>query len=136
MPTPTVFDALADPIRRRLLELVARGERTAGELASEFSVSRPAISRHLRVLRDSGLVTWRGQAQQRLYRLNPAPLEEAAAWIERTRDQWTTRLDALERHLDARDDDEHMLDGAGVGEAAPDHERRYALHRLARVRPS
>lgn len=109
MPKPTVFDALADPIRRRLLELVAERERTAGELAGEFSVSRPAISRHLRVLRDCGLVSWRGRAQQRLYRLNPAPLEEAATWIDRTRDRWAARLDALERHLDTeeQDDDDH-----------------------------
>jgi DNA-binding transcriptional ArsR family regulator len=97
-----VFEALADPTRRRILELVATGERTAGELAAEFATSRPAVSRHLRVLRDAGLVTWRGEAQRRLYRLDAAPLAEAGAWIERTRGNWAARLDAFEKHLDER----------------------------------
>ncbi|SFB50474.1 transcriptional regulator, ArsR family [Amycolatopsis marina] len=96
----SVFDALADPLRRRLLELLADGDRTAGDLAGEFSVSRPAISRHLRVLRDAGLVTWRGDAQRRVYRLEPSRLDEAAGWIERTRGNWADRLDAFGRHLD------------------------------------
>lgn len=94
------FAALADPTRRRLLELVAGGERSAGDLAAEFDVSRPAISRHLRVLREAGLVTWRGDAQQRLYRLDPSGLDEVMGWVERTRDSWAARLDALEAHLD------------------------------------
>jgi DNA-binding transcriptional ArsR family regulator len=97
-----VFEALADPTRRRILELVASGERTAGELAAEFATSRPAVSRHLRVLRDAGLVAWRGEAQRRLYRLDAAPLADAGAWIERTRDNWAHRLDAFEQHLDER----------------------------------
>ncbi|WP_106253733.1 ArsR/SmtB family transcription factor [Allonocardiopsis opalescens] len=96
----SVFEALADPVRRRLLELVAERERTAGELAAEFAISRPAVSRHLRVLAEAGLVGWRGEAQRRLYRLEPGPLAEAGAWIERTRDSWAGRLDAMERHLD------------------------------------
>ena len=91
-----VFEALADPTRRRILELVASGERTAGELAAEFSTSRPAVSRHLRVLRDAGLVVWRGEAQRRLYRLDVTPLAEAGAWIERTRNNWSDRLDAVD----------------------------------------
>lgn len=95
-----MFEALGDPVRRRLLELVSERERTAGELAGEFTTSRPAISKHLRVLREAGLVTFRRDAQRRLYGLNPGPLEEAGAWIERTRGNWAGRLDALERHLD------------------------------------
>jgi DNA-binding transcriptional ArsR family regulator len=95
-----VFEALADPTRRRILELVASGERTAGELAAEFATSRPAVSRHLRVLREAGLITWRGDAQRRLYRLDAEPLAVAEAWIERTRDNWAARLDAFARHLD------------------------------------
>jgi DNA-binding transcriptional ArsR family regulator len=102
VPDDAVFEALADPTRRRILELVASGERTAGELAAEFATSRPAVSRHLRVLRDAGLVAWRGEAQRRLYRLDAAPLAEAGAWIERTRDGWAARLDAFEQHLDER----------------------------------
>lgn len=98
--TTDVFEALADPTRRRLLELVAVSERTAGQLAAEFDVSRPAVSRHLRVLRDAGLVTWRGDAQRRLYRLEPSGLAEIGDWVERTRDNWAARLDSLEAHLD------------------------------------
>lgn len=101
-----LFEALADPTRRRILELVASGERTAGELATEFSTSRPAVSRHLRVLRGAGLVVCRGEAQRRLYRLDPARLGEAADWIERTRGNWAARLDAFSEHLD-----EHWKDG-------------------------
>ncbi|QFG26407.1 helix-turn-helix transcriptional regulator [Actinomadura sp. WMMB 499] len=96
----SVFEALVDPHRRRLLELVAERERSAGELAAEFGISRPAVSRHLRVLREAGLVSRRGDAQRRLYRLDPAPLGEITGWIEHTRDNWARRLDALERHLD------------------------------------
>ncbi|ONI85351.1 transcriptional regulator [Actinosynnema sp. ALI-1.44] len=99
-----VFEALADPTRRRLLELVADGEHTAGELAAEFVVSRPAISRHLRVLREAGLVACRTEAQRRLYRLDPAPLAEAGAWLERTRSNWASRLDALTQHLHQEDE--------------------------------
>ncbi len=95
-----VFEALADPTRRRVLELVSGRERTAGELAAEFDVSRPAVSRHLRVLREAGLVVWRDDAQRRLYRLEPAGLTEIGDWVERTRDNWARRLDALEEHLD------------------------------------
>ncbi len=97
-----VFTALADPTRRRILELVAVRECTAGELAAQFDTSRPGVSRHLRVLREAGLVTWRGEAQRRLYRLDGAGLAEAGTWIERTRDNWAGRLDAFERHLDNR----------------------------------
>lgn len=100
--TADVFEALADPTRRRLLELVTRRERTAGELAAEFDVSRPAVSRHLRVLREAGLVDWRGEGQRRLYRLRPGGLAEVDDWLERTRDNWAARLDAFEAHLDER----------------------------------
>jgi DNA-binding transcriptional ArsR family regulator len=105
-----VFEALADPTRRRILELVAAGERTAGELAAEFATSRPAVSRHLRVLREAGLVTWRGEAQRRLYRLDDTPLAEAGAWIEQTRSNWAARLDAFERHLDRQLDEREEVD--------------------------
>ncbi|MFI0357501.1 ArsR/SmtB family transcription factor [Actinomadura sp. 9N407] len=96
----SVFEALADPHRRRLLGLVAVRERSAGELAAEFGISRPAVSRHLRVLREAGLVSRRGDAQRRLYRLDPAPLNEITGWIEHTRDNWARRLDSLASHLD------------------------------------
>lgn len=96
---PPVFEALADPTRRRILELLVDGERTAGELAAAFDTSRPAVSRHLRVLREAGLVRWRGDAQRRIYRLDPGPLAEVDAWLERYRRFWAGRLDALDDHL-------------------------------------
>jgi DNA-binding transcriptional ArsR family regulator len=93
------LEALADPTRRRIVELLAEGERDAGELASHFDVSRPAVSRHLRVLRETGLVSSRGEAQRRVYSLEPGPLAEVDAWLARYRGFWTNRLDALETEL-------------------------------------
>lgn len=95
-----VFEALADRTRRRLLELLAERELTAGELAGEFPAARPTVSRHLRVLRHAGLVSWRAEAQRRVYRLDPRPLADAGAWVDRIQDRWAARLDALEHHLD------------------------------------
>ena len=91
--------ALADPTRRRIVELLAEGERSAGELASHFPTSRPGISRHLRVLREHGLVRARAEGQRRLYSLDPAPLGELDEWLQRYRRFWTNRLDALETEL-------------------------------------
>lgn len=81
----SVFEALADPHRRRLLELLAAGERSAGELAAEFAITRPGVSRHLRVLREAGLVRARGEGQRRLYSVDPAPLAEVDDWLGRLR---------------------------------------------------
>ena len=96
------LDALADPTRRRIVELLADGERTAGEIASHFRTSRPGVSRHLRVLREHGLVRAREQGQRRLYSLDPAPLAELDAWLARYRRFWTNRLDALETEVRRR----------------------------------
>ncbi len=93
------LSALADPTRRRIVELLAERERTAGEIASHFPVSRPAVSRHLRVLREHGLVRARGDAQRRLYSLDPEPLAELDAWLARYRGFWAQRLDALDTQL-------------------------------------
>ena len=94
---------LGDPVRRRLLELLADGERTAGQLGDvvqdEFGISQPAVSQHLRVLRDAGLATVRPQGTRRLYALDPAPLQEADAWFEPFRRFWQPRLDALGTEL-------------------------------------
>jgi len=94
-----VFAALADPTRRRLLELLAAGERSAGSLADEFAISRPAVSRHLRVLREAGLVRARGEGQRRLYSVDLGPLDEVDAWLARWRSFWAQRLDALDTEL-------------------------------------
>ena len=86
--------AISDPIRRRVLELVRDRERPAGELAAEFDVSRPAVSRHLRVLREAGLVHERRHGRLRLYRADLTPLEELRDWLD---GYWSGRLDALKR---------------------------------------
>jgi DNA-binding transcriptional ArsR family regulator len=96
------LEALADPTRRRIVELLAEGERSAGEIASHFTTSRPGISRHLRVLREHGLVRTREDAQRRLYSLDPAPLEELDEWLQRYRRFWTNRLDALDTEIHRR----------------------------------
>lgn len=85
--------AIADPIRRRVLELVRDQELPAGELAAQFAVSRPAVSRHLRVLREAGLLAERRRGRQRLYRANPEPLAELRGWLD---DYWAGRLRSLQ----------------------------------------
>ena len=97
------LEALADPTRRRIVELLAQRDRTAGELVDEFDLSAPAISQHLNVLRGAGLVVTRAEGQSRIQSLNPAGLDEVGAWLERTRNFWSQRLDALERELKAED---------------------------------
>lgn len=98
------LSALADPTRRRIVELLAQRDRTTGELVDEFDVSAPAISQHLNVLREAGLVVTRAEGQTRIQTLNPAGLDEVGAWLERTRNFWSRRLDALERELKADDE--------------------------------
>jgi DNA-binding transcriptional ArsR family regulator len=96
------IEALADPTRRRIVELLADGERSAGEIAAQFETSRPGISRHLRVLREHGLVRAREEAQRRLYSLDPAPLAELDEWLARYRGFWANRLDALDTEIKRR----------------------------------
>jgi DNA-binding transcriptional ArsR family regulator len=93
------FEALADPTRRRIVELVAERERSAGEIAAAFSISRPGVSKHLRVLREEGLVVAREDGTRRLYSLEPKALDEVDDWVERCRSFWRNRLDALETEL-------------------------------------
>jgi DNA-binding transcriptional ArsR family regulator len=91
--------ALGDPTRLRIVELLGERERSVGELAAEFPVSRPAISKHLRVLHDHGLVRARDEAQRRIYSLDPEPLAELDAWLGKYRSFWPQRLDALDTQL-------------------------------------
>lgn len=93
------LSALSDPTRRRIIELLATEEHTAGELVAEFDMSAPAISQHLRVLRDSELVQVRVEGQRRVYAVNPAGFEELDAWLHRMHGFWSQRLDALEQAL-------------------------------------
>lgn len=91
--------ALADPTRRRIVEMLATGELSAGDIAARFSISRPAVSQHLKVLRESGLVTVRGDAQRRIYGLDASGLDEVDAWVARCRRFWAARLGALDQAL-------------------------------------
>jgi DNA-binding transcriptional ArsR family regulator len=91
--------ALADPTRREIVAVLARGEVAAGDLAARFPVSRPAVSRHLRVLREAGLVQVRADGQRRVYALDPGPLEELDAWLAPYRRLWAQRLDALDTEI-------------------------------------
>ncbi len=97
------FDVLGDPVRRRILELLADGEQTAGALATviraEFGISQPAVSQHLRVLRENGFLTVRLDGARHLYTVAPAPLLEVAAWLERFQGVWSQHLDALATEL-------------------------------------
>jgi DNA-binding transcriptional ArsR family regulator len=93
------LSALADPTRQRIVEMLAGGELSAGDIAARFSISRPAVSQHLKVLREKGLVTVRGDAQRRIYTLEAAGLDELEAWLARCRRFWAARLDALDRRL-------------------------------------
>ncbi|GAA4607977.1 metalloregulator ArsR/SmtB family transcription factor [Actinoallomurus liliacearum] len=97
------FDVLGDPVRRRILELLAEGEMTSGAVCSvvreEFGISQPAVSQHLKVLRDSGFATVRPDGARRLYAVNSDPLQEVDAWLDRFRRFWTPPLDALATEL-------------------------------------
>jgi len=93
------FDVLGDPVRRRILELLAEGELTSGAICAavqrEFGISQPAVSQHLRVLRDGGLATVRPEGARRLYMVNSVPLQELDAWLDRFRRFWAPHLEAL-----------------------------------------
>ena len=98
------FAALADPTRRQIIDLLAKGERSAGDVGREFALTQPGVSQHLRALRDAGLVRVRNDAQRRMYSLDAKGLAEIDEWLSRYRAFWSTHLDALERAI--RDDDE------------------------------
>jgi len=93
------FDVLGDPVRRRILELLAEGERASGEVVqvvrAEFGITQSAVSQHLRVLRDAGFASARVEGARRIYAVESAPLREVDAWLERFRDVWAPKLDAL-----------------------------------------
>lgn len=97
------FAVFGDPVRRRILELLASGEQSSGAvtetITAEFGISQPAVSQHLRVLRDSGFATVRPEGARRLYAVNPEPLRDVDVWLDRFRALWTPHLDALETEL-------------------------------------
>lgn len=105
-----VFSALADPTRREILTRLARGPATVGEVAEPFSISRPAISQHLKVLERAKLITRTTRAQWRTLSLEAEPLDEASAWVDEQRRHWNLRLDDLETHLKTMQDDHDRED--------------------------
>lgn len=95
-----VLEVIAEPTRRRILDAVRERERSVNELVADVGMHQPGVSRHLKVLRDAGLVTVRRDAQRRMYRLRAEPLRELDEWLEPYRAEWSGKLDALERHLE------------------------------------
>ena len=105
-PVAHAFDVIAEPNRRRILDLLRGDERPVGYLVEQLALSQPAVSKHLRVLRDAGLVEVRSDAQRRLYRVRTEPLRAIDDWLAPYRREWEQRLDDLERELEAMPDDE------------------------------
>jgi DNA-binding transcriptional ArsR family regulator len=97
-----VFAALADPTRLRIFELIAGGEKTVGEIVGEFSFKPPTISQHLQVLKQAKLVSVRAEGQKRIYAVDETGLKEIETWMQKQKTHWNQKLDALERHLDAK----------------------------------
>jgi DNA-binding transcriptional ArsR family regulator len=95
-----VFEVLAEPTRRAILTALAASERSVGELEQELALPQPYVSKHLKVLRDAGFVEARADAQRRIYRLRPEPLEQLDEWLAQFRRFWSAHVDLLERHLD------------------------------------
>ncbi len=100
------FEALADPTRREIVQMLAKGERSAGDISARFPIAGPSVSRHLKVLRESGLITYRQEAQSRLYRLEPNVLDETRQWMQAQIDLCRERFDRLGAHLDRMKDRE------------------------------
>ena len=99
----SVFEIIAEPNRRAILSLLVLSEQSVGEIERELGMPQPTVSKHLRVLRDAGFVEATVDAQRRLYRLTPEPLQELDAWLAPFRRFWSAHVDALERHLDRLD---------------------------------
>jgi DNA-binding transcriptional ArsR family regulator len=98
------FESIAEPNRRAILGLLVSSQQSVGEIERQLRMSQPTVSKHLRVLRDAGFVESTVDAQRRLYRLRPEPLQEIDAWLEPFRRFWSAHVDALERHLDRMDE--------------------------------
>jgi DNA-binding transcriptional ArsR family regulator len=105
--TASVWAALADPHRRQLLDLLRDRECAVGDLVGSLGLTQPSTSKHLRVLREAGLVRVRKQAQRRVYAIEPAPMADLDAWLAPYRRLWNDSLDALGRHLDSDDSDDN-----------------------------
>ncbi|RZQ61737.1 ArsR/SmtB family transcription factor [Amycolatopsis suaedae] len=104
----STFEVLAEPRRREILDLLRAGEKPVGDLVDHLALTQPTVSKHLKILREAGLVEVRQDAQRRWYRLRPQPLAEIDEWLAPYRRFWESRLDALERHLDTMPDEEEI----------------------------
>jgi len=124
----STFDAVAEPNRRRILDLLCAEERSVSDLVERLELSQPSVSKHLKVLREARLVAARVSAQRRVYRLNPVPLLELLNWLEPYRKFWASRLDALGQHLD-----EHARTASRAG-TRPQPSRTTARRRASRAR--
>jgi DNA-binding transcriptional ArsR family regulator len=113
----TVFEIIAEPNRRAILSLLALSQHSVGEIERQLRMSQPAVSKHLRVLREAGFVESIVDAQRRLYRLKPEPLQEIDAWLAQFRRFWNAHVDALERYLD-------LMDPSGMDQAKPTKTKR------------
>jgi len=129
----TAFAALAEPTRRQILDLLRDRERPVGDLVGRLAMSQPAVSKHLRVLRDAGLVDVRTDAQRRLYRVRLEPLREVDDWLAPYRAQWGEHLDRLEDHLDAMPD---PADRPAPGSSAPSASSARATRTRSRAKRS
>ena len=108
---PTTFEVVAEPTRRQILDLLRTEPLPVGTISDRIGLSQPGTSKHLRVLRDAGLVDVRQDAQRRIYELRPDPLAAIDAWLAPYRQLWSTHLDRLERHLDGLAADDDTPDG-------------------------
>ena len=121
-----VFEIIAEPNRRAILSLLVSSQQSVGEIERQLRMSQPTVSKHLRVLREAGFVESTVQAQRRLYRLKPEPLQELDEWLKPFRRFWSAHVDALERHLDRMEqsarlkNNQHERKGKGVGAGTPE----------------
>jgi DNA-binding transcriptional ArsR family regulator len=119
----SVFEIIAEPNRRAILSLLVSSQQSVGEIERQLRMSQPTVSKHLRVLRDTGFVESTVDAQRRLYRLKPEPFQEMDAWLAQFRRFWSTHVDALERHLDRMDQSTPTKGKTKEKTAGPNRER-------------
>src|SRR5580698_2751462 len=127
----SVFEVIAEPNRRAILSLLAGSEQSVGEIERQLRMTQPAVSKHLRVLRDAGFVESTVDAQRRLYRLKPGPFQELDSWLAQFRRFWSAHVDALERYLDRMDRDRTSHDPKDP----PNATKRKTKQKTARPKP-
>jgi DNA-binding transcriptional ArsR family regulator len=127
----TVFEIIAEPNRRAILSLLVSSQQSVGEIERQLRMSQPTVSKHLRVLREAGFVESTVDAQRRLYRLKPEPLQEIDTWLAQFRRFWSAHVDALERHLDRMDRTDRM----DMDKDRPTPTKRKTRRRLSRLKP-